>query len=371
MSETPSAKKKQPILIMAGGTGGHVFPALAVALRLRELGQDIVWMGTHHGIEAKLIPNAGIEMEWISISGLRGQGRLALLLAPFRLLKACWQAGQILRRRRPSLVLGMGGFVSGPGGLMSWLLRKPLLIHEQNAVVGLTNTLLARLATQPIEAFPKAFPAARQALCLGNPLRSEVTVLPEPKVRFQGRDESVRRLFVVGGSQGALIFNRDLPELLAALSLPEGIRLEIRHQAGQRGVEVAEQAYQQSGLDVTVLPFIENMAAEYAWADLVICRAGAMTVAEVAAVGVASLLVPLPSAVDDHQTLNAHYLSDAGAALLVAQVDLLSGSFGADLSDLLAEPERLLQMAVRARTLAKLEATESVAKVCLALRDES
>jgi len=366
VSEDQCSDKIRPILIMAGGTGGHVFPALAVALRLREQGQEIVWMGTRQGIEAKVVPAAGIEMEWISVTGLRGQGKLTLLLAPFRLLKACWQAGQILRRRRPSVVLGMGGFVSGPGGLMSWLLRRPLLIHEQNAVLGLTNKLLARLATQTIEAFPAAFPASLKALCLGNPLRSEVTMLPEPQARFQDRDESVRRLLIVGGSQGALVFNRDLPELLAGLTLSAGVRLEIHHQAGLRGVEVAEQAYKNRGLEVTVLPFIDNMAAEYAWADLVICRAGAMTVAELAAVGVASLLVPLPSAVDDHQTLNAHYLADVDAALLLPQADLLSGLFAEPVSALLVQPERLLQMAVRARTLAKLAATDSVANVCLA-----
>ncbi|MDQ7076004.1 MAG: undecaprenyldiphospho-muramoylpentapeptide beta-N-acetylglucosaminyltransferase [Gammaproteobacteria bacterium] len=366
-----AVKKDQPILIMAGGTGGHVFPALAVALRLREQGQNIVWMGTHQGIEADVVPAAGIEMEWISVTGLRGQGKLALLFAPFRLLKACWQAWRILRRRRPSVVLGMGGFVSGPGGLMSWMLRTPLLIHEQNAVVGLTNGLLARLATQTIEAFPGAFPRSHQALCLGNPLRAEVMGVPLPEVRFFGRDPSVRRLLIVGGSQGALVFNRDLPELLAKVTLAAGCRLDVRHQSGVRGVEVAKQAYSTTDLAVTVVPFMDNMAEQYAWADLVICRAGAMTVAELAAVGVASVLVPLPSAVDDHQTLNAHYLSDAGAALRVAQQDLLAGVFAEHLQGLLEQPKPLLQMAVQARRLAKLDATDKVAELCLAQRRES
>ncbi|HFE38820.1 MAG TPA: undecaprenyldiphospho-muramoylpentapeptide beta-N-acetylglucosaminyltransferase [Gammaproteobacteria bacterium] len=355
------------IMIMAGGTGGHVFPALAVANELRAQGAEIIWMGTRSGLEAQIVPKAGIQIEWVTISGLRGKGLFSLLLAPFRLLVALYQALNILMRHRPMVVLGMGGFVAGPGGLMTWLLRKPLLIHEQNAVAGVTNRLLARVATKVVTAFPAVLP---KAVHLGNPVRKEITCLPKPDERFENRQGALR-LLVIGGSLGAAVFNEVVPAALAQLAQKQGKDIppiDVWHQAGSRNIEEAESQYRKMNVEGRVEPFIDDMAAAYAWADVVLCRAGALTVSELAAAGVASILVPYPYAVDDHQTHNANYLVSAGGGKLLPQNQLNVES----LSQLIGTLSRieLLEMAQAARSEAKPDATQSVASLCRELAEE-
>ncbi|MEM9335672.1 MAG: undecaprenyldiphospho-muramoylpentapeptide beta-N-acetylglucosaminyltransferase, partial [Pseudomonadota bacterium] len=303
-----------PVLIMAGGTGGHVYPALAVAESLRARSQDVVWLGTQRGIEARLVPAAGIDVEWIAIRGIRRKGAAAILLAPLQIAWAVLQSLAVMRRRRPSAVLGMGGFVSGPGGLAAWLTRRPLLVHEQNAVPGLTNRLLARLARVVLQAFPGSFTA--HAETVGNPVREAIAAIAPPRARFAGRSGPIRML-VLGGSQGALSLNRTVPEALALL--PTALRPQVRHQCGERTADVANAAYQQSGVEADVVTFIDDMADAYAWADFVVCRSGALTVAELCAAGCAAILVPYPAAVDDHQTANATPMHEAGAGVIVQE----------------------------------------------------
>ncbi len=352
----------RPVLIMAGGTGGHVFPALAVAERLRDRGVPVVWMGTPRGLEATLVPKAGIPMEWIGVAGLRGKGVRRLLAMPPMLGRAVWQARTILRRLRPRVVLGMGGFTSGPGGVAARSLGIPLVVHEQNAIAGLTNSWLARIASRVLEAFPATFPAARRALTVGNPVRQRIGLLPPPAERFASHSGPLR-LLVVGGSQGALALNQLVPRALALLQ--ESERPEVWHQAGGQLREAAETAYRNAGVSVRLTPFIEDMAEAYGWADLVLCRAGALTIAELAAAGVGSILVPFPFAVDDHQTANAGFLERGGAALLRQQAGLTAESLAGLLRELLGDRARLLAMAEAARRLAKLEAAEQVAMACL------
>ncbi|MCB1776841.1 MAG: undecaprenyldiphospho-muramoylpentapeptide beta-N-acetylglucosaminyltransferase [Candidatus Competibacteraceae bacterium] len=354
---------RQPeILIMAGGTGGHVFPALAVAERLRMHGARVTWMGARRGLEATLVPKAGIPMEWIEVAGIRGKGLRQRLLMPVMLGRALWQAGGILRRLRPAVVLGMGGFASGPGGLMARLLGIPLIVHEQNAIAGLTNRWLARMASQVFEAFPGTFPAVRQAVAVGNPVRESIAKLAKPAERFAGR-EGRRRLLVLGGSQGALALNQRVPQALALLREDE--RPEVWHQAGGRLHEAAEMAYREAGINVRLTPFIEDMAEAYGWADLALCRAGALTIAELAAAGIGAVLVPFPFAVDDHQTANARFLEKEDAALIVQQAELTAEQLATLLRELLSDRDRLLQMAEAARRLAKVDAAEQVALACL------
>lgn len=352
------------VAVMAGGTGGHVFPALAVAERLRAEGVEVFWIGTRRGMEAQLVPQQGFAMEWIGIEGLRGKGLTTLVTAPFRLAAALWQAGQILRRRRPAAVLGMGGFASGPGGLMARVLGLPLVIHEQNRVPGLTNQWLARIAARVFEAFPGSFPPARGAVACGNPVRAEIAALAPPEGRLAGRlqGSGPRRLLVLGGSLGAQALNRALPAALAQIP-PEG-RPQVRHQAGERTLAEAEQGYARAGVAAEVTPFIADMAEAYAWADLVVCRAGALTVSELAAVGLPAILVPYPHAVDDHQTGNARFLAEAGAALLLPQAELTPDTLAVHLTALLAAPDRLLTMAKAARTMAQPDAAGRVAAAC-------
>ncbi|MBK8962452.1 MAG: undecaprenyldiphospho-muramoylpentapeptide beta-N-acetylglucosaminyltransferase [Candidatus Competibacteraceae bacterium] len=352
----------RPVLIMAGGTGGHVFPALAVAERLRERGLPVVWLGTRRGLEATLVPKAGIPIEWIGVAGLRGKGMGRLLGMPLMLRRAVWQAGAILRRLRPRVVLGMGGFASGPGGMVARSLGIPLVVHEQNAIAGLTNRWLARVADRVLEAFPATFPSARRALTVGNPVRQRIAALPPPAARLAGR-AGRPRLLVVGGSQGALALNQLVPQALA--SLAEAHRPEVWHQAGGRLHETAETAYREAGVTARLTPFIEEMAEAYSWADLVLCRAGALTVAELAAAGVGSVLVPFPFAVDDHQTANARYLEQGGAALIRQQAELTAQNLAELLGALLGDRPRLLGMAEAARGLARIEAAERVATACL------
>lgn len=350
------------VMVMAGGTGGHVFPALAVARALRERGMDVFWLGTATGFEAGVVPEAGFRSEWIDIKGLRGTGIGRWLQAPFTLTHAMFQALRVLRRNRPGVVLGMGGFVTGPGGVMARLLGIPLVIHEQNAIPGMTNRWLSRIATRVLEAFPGSFAAARGALDCGNPVRREIAALPEPGQRMAGRTGPVR-LLVLGGSQGARALNEAVPEALAELGPAE--RPEVRHQAGARNLEGARAAYAKAGVAGDLKAFIGDMAESYAWADLVICRAGALTIAELTAAGVGSILVPYPHAVDDHQTRNGAFLVAAEAAEMLPQSELDGKTLAARLRPLLSERSRLLSMARAARGLARPQATETVARVCM------
>lgn len=347
-----------PVLIMAGGTGGHVFPALAVADELMRLQVPVIWMGTRDGMESTIVAQADIPMYWIHISGLRGKGLLKLLLAPFTLLKALFEAAMILRKTRPRVVLGMGGFVAGPGGLMAWLMRYPLVIHEQNRIAGFTNRCLAPLATRVLEAFPGSLKATRKTICMGNPVRTEITLVEAPQQRLANRNGALRVL-VLGGSLGAQVFNETLPRVIKALSC------EVRHQAGKRGFDAAQQAYAAEELTVNVEAFIDDMATAYAWADVVVCRAGALTIAELTAVGVASILVPYPHAVDDHQTANAHYLSDDGAAILLSQDEFNSAKLIELLKALSNDRTQLLNMACAAKALSHTQATQNIAGLCL------
>ena len=351
---------------MAGGTGGHVFPALAVAERLREQGMGVFWIGTRRGMESRLVPERGFEMEWIRIEGLRGKGVAQVLGAPFKIGAAIWEASRILRRRRPAVVLGMGGFASGPGGLAARAMGVPLVIHEQNFVPGMTNQWLARIATRVFEAFPASFPKARGAEACGNPVRRSIFDLPSPRERLARRhaenDVEPARLLVLGGSLGAQVLNEMVPQALA--ELPAERRPRVRHQAGERTIDVARAAYRSAGVDAEVTPFIDDMAEAYGWADLVVCRAGALTVSELAAAGVASVLVPYPFAVDNHQVGNARYLADIGAARLVIQRDLTPSGLAALLEALLVDRDALLSMAEAARTRARVDAAERIADAC-------
>lgn len=348
------------ILIMAGGTGGHVFPALAVARVLSERGAKVSWLGTRAGLEARLVPAHDLPLHTIDVAGLRGKGLVAWLGAPLRLLRACVQAFRLLRRLGPQLVVGMGGFAAGPGGLAAWLQRRPLVIHEQNAAAGLTNRGLAWLAGTVLQAFPETFAPSRRAVTVGNPVRADILALAEPAVRWAGRDDAVR-LLVLGGSGGALAINQRVPAALACLDADK--RPQVRHQAGRTLAE-AEAAYAESGASADVSAFIDDMAAAYAWADVAICRSGALTVAELAAAGVPALLVPFPYAVDDHQTANARRLADAGAAVVIQQADLSVQRLAAEIERLCSDRTALLGRAQAARSVAWPDAGEAIADAC-------
>lgn len=356
----------QRIGIMAGGTGGHIFPALAVAEVLRDLGAEVFWLGTKGGMEARLVPEHGIAIEWLGIEGVRGKGLGAWLKAPLRLGRAVLQARAILRRRQPQAVLGMGGFVSAPGGIAARLLGIPLVIHEQNSIPGLANRLLARLADRVFESFPGSFAPRRRAILSGNPVRRSILELPPPEVRLQGRSGPVR-LLVLGGSLGARALNLIVPQALALLAPAE--RPLVRHQSGERLIAEASASYQAAGLEAEVVPFIREMAEAYAWADLVICRAGALTVSELAAAGLGAILVPYPYAVDNHQWFNARYLAERGAAHLIVQSELTPERLAETLRPLLADRGALLGLAQAARRLARPQAAEEIARACLELAD--
>ena len=351
----------QRFLIMAGGTGGHVFPALATAEALREKGHEVAWLGSSGGMEADLIGGRDIPLYLIEVSGLRGKGGLTRLAAPVKLVRALWQAFAVVRRFRPDCVLGMGGFAAGPGGLAAWLLRRPLVIHEQNAVAGMTNQWLSHLAEITLEAFPGAYGTKTVTRCTGNPVRQDLTGLPEPAERV-GRGQKLK-LLVLGGSRGARAINEVVPEALASLGADQ--KPEVRHQCGRDHLESTRKAYADAGVPADVVPFIGDMAEAYGWADLVVCRAGALTLAELACVGVGSVLVPFPHAVDDHQTVNARYLSDAGAALLMPQSQLDAAGLAREIQRLGEDREALRTMAERARELAVPDATERVVNYCL------
>ncbi len=349
------------VMIMAGGTGGHVFPALAVAEELRRRGLEVFWLGSRGGFETGVVPAAGFRAEWISIRGLRGKGFRSWLSAPAKILVAMVQAWRVLRRNRPGLVLGMGGFVTGPGGVMARLAGIPLVIHEQNALPGLTNRWLARIASRVLEAFPGSFGASGKAELVGNPVRPEIAALAPPSDRMADRS-GPRRLLILGGSLGAEALNRVVPAALALL--PPAQRPQVRHQAGKGKEQETAAAYRSAGVTAEVSPFVQEMAEAYGWADLVICRAGALTISELAAAGVGSILVPYPFAVDDHQTRNAAFLVQAGAARLAPQSELTAEGLAALLRELLSEEGRLLAMATIARSLARPEATARVADLC-------
>ncbi|MGM0988480.1 MAG: undecaprenyldiphospho-muramoylpentapeptide beta-N-acetylglucosaminyltransferase [Pseudomonadota bacterium] len=348
------------VLIMAGGTGGHVIPALSLARGLAARGIEVAWLGSPRGIENRLVPEAGIPLHRIAVSGLRGNGLAGWLLAPFNLARAVWQAGRVIRDVDPQLVVGLGGFASGPGGVAAWLARRPLVIHEQNAVAGLTNRALSRLARRVYAAFPQAFPG--RAEVVGNPVRDEIARLgeaPRSAAEMAGRR---LRLLVVGGSLGARALNERLPEALARLT--EEQCPEVWHQAGRDKETPTSEAYAAHGVVAEVSAFIDDMANAYAWADLVVCRAGALTVAELAAAAKPALFVPFPHAVDDHQTANARALVDEQAARLMPQHEMSSVMLAECLASLL-NPDTLATMAARARGSAHLDAVEALVAGCM------
>lgn len=347
------------VLIMAGGTGGHVFPALAVARALIEQGARVSWLGTAAGIEARLVPANGLDLHTIDVAGLRGKGALSWLTAPLRLVRACLQALGVIRRLAPQLVVGMGGFASGPGGLAARLTGRRLLIHEQNAAPGLTNRLLARIAHTVLQAFPGTFSGAK-VRSVGNPVRREILELAAPAERFADREGPVR-LLVLGGSGGALAINERVPAALARIA-PEK-RPQVRHQAGST-LEQARCAYAQHTVEADVSAFIDDMAGAYAWADVVLCRSGALTVAELAAAGVGALLVPYPFAVDDHQRANGQYLVDAGAATLIDQSELSAERLAVEIERLCADRSALLARAQAARAVAWPRSTDDIVAAC-------
>ncbi len=352
----------RPILVMAGGTGGHVYPALAVARALQAKSREVVWLGTHRGLESRVVPEAGIDMEWISVKGLRRKGMLALIIAPLQLGWALVQSLAVIIRRRPAAVLGMGGFVSGPGGVAAWLTRRPLVIHEQNAAAGMTNRLLARLARVVLQAFPGSFHSSITAETVGNPVREDISAISPPAERF-GERRGRLRLLVLGGSQGALALNRTVPAAMALLD--SEVRPEIRHQCGERTLQAAKDAYASNQIAVELLPFIDDMAEVYSWADLVVCRAGALTVAELCAAGVPALFVPYPAAVDDHQTANARPMEAAGAAAIIPESDLTPELLASLLRDWLQSRAILMQRAEKARELAQPDSLQRIAELCL------
>lgn len=348
------------VLIVAGGTGGHVYPALAVALYLREHAHEVFWMGTRNGLEARVATANGFAIDWLQVSGFRGKHGLQRIKAPFLLLWACLQAVSILYRRKPHVVLGMGGFVSGPGALMAWLMRIPVVIHEQNAIPGSTNRILARLARRVLEAFPGSFAPKRRALCVGNPVRAGIVELGESK-REHKQLRSALRILVLGGSQGARKLNQCVPNAIASLDR----EVEVHHQSGAVMRDETENRYRELGIEACVSAFVEDMTKAYAWADLVICRAGAMTISEVAIAGLPSLLVPFPYAIDDHQTRNAEYLVAANAAVLVPEQHDFENKLERALAELLMDSQRLQSMARAAASLARPDAASRVAAVCL------
>ncbi len=349
----------QPVMIMAGGTGGHVFPGLAVAEVLGRRGVDVVWLGSAHGLENEWVPAAGLPLERLAVTGLRGRGLAGWLAAPVRLFRAVRQAGRILRRHAPRSVLSLGGFAAGPGGIAARLRGIPLVVHEQNAVAGLTNRVLARLARRVLAGFPGALSGSE---VVGNPVRPEIAGLAAPEDRFRGR-EGASRLLVLGGSQGARKLNETIPAALARL--PAEARPLVRHQCGARHLDATRAGYEWAGIEADVVPFIEDMADAYGWADLVVSRAGALTLAELAAAGVGAVLVPFPFAVDDHQAVNAQAFVAADAAVMVRESALEAESLAQRLSALLADRRRMTDMAVAARGLAHPDAAERLADACI------
>ncbi len=348
-----------PVMILAGGTGGHIFPALAVAKVLRARGVPVTWLGADGAMETRLVPQHDIPLDTIAISGVRGKGALAMLGVPLRVFKAVRSAAAVLRQRAPRAVVSFGGFAAGPGGMAARLQGRPLLVHEQNRAPGFTNRVLAKFARRILTGFPGSFPAREEAV--GNPVRSEIAMLPLPAQRYAVPARHLK-LLVLGGSQGARVLNHALPQALAALS---ELQIDVRHQCGEKMRDEAVRAYAEAGVAASVESFIADMAQAYSWADLVVCRAGASTLAELCAVGIGSVLVPFAAAVDDHQTKNAMYLVEHGAALLLRQDDQLATRLQQVLGELAVDPTRRLAMAEAARALAKPDAAERIADIIL------
>ena len=379
MNKPNAPQKKASILIMAGGTGGHVYPALTMAQELLDRGLDVQWLGTAHGLEARVIGATAIPLHFISISGLRGKSMMKLLLAPVRICSAIWQAISVMRRVRPDCVLGMGGFVTGPGGVAAKLTGRKLLIHEQNAVAGLTNQLLFPLADVVMEAFEGAFVRKRQlggffpgflinehkAVVVGNPVRADILALGAPRERLSLRSGKLR-LLVVGGSLGAAAINKVIPLTLQQMNIEQ--RPVVRHQCGERNLEETRIAYSDAGLSMSdeleLLPYIENMVEAYEWADLVLCRAGASTIAELAAIGLPAILVPYPHAVDDHQSANAAMLQQAGAASVIAQSSLTPQLLASMLVSLAGDRNKLINQAELARSTGIRDGGSRAAAYC-------
>ncbi|MEE4144251.1 MAG: undecaprenyldiphospho-muramoylpentapeptide beta-N-acetylglucosaminyltransferase [Halieaceae bacterium] len=354
----------QPLVLMtAGGTGGHVYPALAVATELMARGLRVEWVGTARGLEHRVVPAAGITLHCLPVRGVRGKSVVDKLLGLWFLLLASVQALWLLYRLAPGCVVGMGGYVAGPAGVAAWLLRKPLLIHEQNAVAGTTNRMLAPLAARVVAAFPGAFSANVEVAVLGNPVRSALVQAGAAR-RYDYSGQRPLRLLVLGGSLGAKPINEVLPATLQAIR-DNGGQIELWHQTGEAHLAAVRQSYGEL-LDAgaRVVPFIEDMAAAYGWADLVLCRAGALTVSELAIMGCPAILVPLPYAIDDHQSANARSLSDRGAAILLRQDDMTAGGLAASLRSYMAHPQILAKMAAEARAAARPDAAARVSDCC-------
>ncbi len=344
---------------MAGGTGGHVFPALAVAEVLRDRNVAVTWLGTRRGIEAELVPEHGFPIDFIDVEGVRGQGAMKLLKAPFVLMKSLWQSFGVIRNQKPEVVLGLGSFASGPGGVAARLLGLPLVIHEQNAIAGTTNSLLAKIASRVLEAFPGALPRGEW---VGNPVRKDIEALPLQK-EHEMTVERPLRLLVLGGSLGATAINQQVPKALALLA--GEVAPEVRHQCGRAHEADTKSAYEVVGVKARIEPFITDMAEAYDWADVVICRAGALTVAELTAAGVGALLIPYPYAIDDHQTKNGEWLVEQKAALLMQQSDLTPEKLATQITEWSTDRIKLQVMAVNARAMAKSGVAESVADICM------
>jgi UDP-N-acetylglucosamine--N-acetylmuramyl-(pentapeptide) pyrophosphoryl-undecaprenol N-acetylglucosamine transferase len=345
------------ILIMAGGTGGHIFPGLAVAEQMRAAGWDVVWMGARGGMEERLVPKHGYRAAWIRAKAARGKGIVQKLLLPANLLVSFWESACHIRKLRPNVVLGLGGYVAFPGGMMASLWNRPLALHEQNAIPGLANKVLAQISDKVMAGFPQALKGAEWT---GNPVRAEIAAIPSPEGRFAGRQGPLK-ILVVGGSLGAQALNEAMPKALALLEN----RPSVGHQSGEKHLDALKVHYQQAGVQGELVAFIDDMARRYAEADLVICRAGAVTIAELSAGGMASLLVPFPHAVDDHQTANGNFLVERGAALLLQQRDLTPQTLAQMIHGL--DRGRLLDMARKARALGKPDAARVVAERCMSI----
>lgn len=353
-------KELNRVLIMAGGTGGHVFPGLSVARYLRTKGIAVHWLGTQQGLESRLVPEANFPLHTISVGGIRGKGIKTLLLAPSQITTAIIQSRQVIKKVKPDVVIGMGGFVSGPGGIAGWLSGCPLIIHEQNAIAGLTNKILARFAKKVLEGFPSAFKAQPKVLTIGNPVRKEIENLapPDERLRIMRRPF---RLLILGGSLGAKPLNDIVPKALAQLK--ENERPIVLHQTGDKHFDTAKKAYELMGVEVELKPFIEDMAAAYSWADMVLCRAGALTVAELCAVGIGAIFVPFPYAVDDHQAANANFMVNKKAALCIQQSELTEERLAAIVKQLAQAPDKRLAMAQAAYQLRSVGVTENIFEV--------
>lgn len=350
------------IMIMAGGTGGHIFPALAVAEELAAAGWRVVWLGVKGGMEQRLVPPHGYAMAWIRFSGVRGKGIVRFALLPLSLLIGFWQGARAIFAQRPDVVLGMGGYVSFPGGMMAAFLNRPLVLHEQNSIPGLANRVLAQLADRVLTSFPDAFGRKAKVTWTGNPVRAAIAGLPDPALRYGARSGRLR-LLVVGGSLGAQALNIAVPQALALIA--DAQRPTVTHQSGAAHIAAVEAEYRRAGIAAECVPFIGDMARAYADSDVIICRAGATTIAELAAAGIASVLVPYPHAVDDHQTRNARFLAERGAAVLIDQRELTPERLAQVIGT--CTRERLLDMAQRAREVAKPHAARDVARICMEL----